>query len=96
MRLLKWSLRIFRGQGDDGQERCAKGVQANLGMSRGEERFANEYVNRCTEMRCVIAEQRAELDEFEKLVRKLRAENSELRRIQDPVHQVLSENTFSL
>ena len=53
-------------------------------MSRREERFTNEYVDRCTEMRQVISEQRAELDEFEGVVRKLRAENAELRRAQRP------------
>ncbi|CAE7881683.1 RE1 [Symbiodinium sp. KB8] len=91
LRLLKWSLRVFLDQGKGKQKRREKSVQANLGMSRKEERFTNEYVDRCTEMRQVISEQRAELDEFEKLVRKLRAENAELRRAQRPTVQVPPE-----
>ena len=91
LRLLKWSLRVFLNQGKDKQKCREKSVQANLGMSRKEERFTNEYVDRCTEMRQVISEQRAELDEFENLVRKLRAENAELRRAQRPTVQVPPE-----
>ncbi|CAE7886457.1 unnamed protein product [Symbiodinium sp. KB8] len=83
MKLLKWSFSIFQSQGVGGQ--CEKGVQASRGMSPKEEKFTEEYVNRCTEMRQVISEQRAELDEFEKVVRKLRTENAELRRAQRPV-----------
>ena len=89
MKLLKWSFSIFQSQGVGGQ--CEKGVQASRGMSPKEEKFTEEYVNRCTEMRQVISEQRAELDEFEKVVRKLRTENAELRRAQRPVLQVPAE-----
>ena len=48
-------------------------------MSRSEAAFADEYVSRCTDLREVLAARCREIEDFERVVRELRAENFNLR-----------------
>ena len=48
------------------------GVQANLGLSKKEEIFQQEYVQRVTELRGQLSEKCDEVREFEQLVKRLR------------------------
>ena len=48
------------------------GVQANLGLSKKEELFQQEYVQRVTELRGQLSEKCDEVREFEQLVKRLR------------------------
>ena len=55
------------------------GTQANLGMSRAEQRFQDEYVDRCQELREVLQERCREVELCEEELRRLNIENRELR-----------------
>ena len=85
LKLLKWTFGLFLARGSEqkgGGEKAqtsTKGVQANRGMSRSEAQFANEYVDRCTDLRSLLSERCREIEEFERTVRELRAENYQLR-----------------
>ncbi|CAE7561573.1 unnamed protein product, partial [Symbiodinium necroappetens] len=56
------------------------GVQANLGMSKKEEIFQQEYVQRVTELRGQLSEKCDEVREFEQLVKRLRGDIRALER----------------
>ncbi|OLP76333.1 Copia protein [Symbiodinium microadriaticum] len=67
-------------QGKAGEEAREASVQANMGLSKSEERFQQEYIDRTVELRQIVAEQRDELNKFERQVRTLREEKRALER----------------
>ena len=67
-------------QGKAGEEAREASVQANMGLSKTEERFQQEYIDRTVELRQIVAEQRDELNKFERQVRTLREEKRALER----------------
>ena len=57
-----------------------KSTQSNLGMSKSEKLFQDEYVDRCTELRSELYNKCRENEAMEQALRQLRAENETLTR----------------
>eukprot|EP00439_Symbiodinium_sp_Y106_P047235 s3995_g6.t1 len=92
LEFLKWCSRFSRDQ-QKAHRVCEKAVQANRGMAKDEEKFMQEYVDRCVELRRVVAEQRTEIEDYEEKVRELRREHLEVvQRLREEIRELQRRN----
>ena len=77
---LKWFFAwLFQRRGESSSQSTSVATQANLGMSRDEKKFADEYVKRCQELKELLHERCLEVERCEEQLRRLQEENRDLR-----------------
>ena len=77
---LKWFFAwLFQKRGESSSQSSSVATQANLGMSRDEKKFADEYVKRCQELKELLHERCLEVERCEEQLRRLHEENRDLR-----------------